>query len=60
MYTGGGAGGPGPIKGGVRGGTGVVIIRSPVEKSASSGTFNTIIDGDYYVYRFTANGSITF
>ena len=60
MYTGGGGGAAGTTKTGVRGGTGVVIIRSPVEQSAISGTYNQITDGDYYVYRFTASGSITF
>ena len=60
--TGGGAGGYGTDanNGSRAGGSGVVILRSLIVASSTSGSPQVITDGDYTVYRFTGDGSITY
>jgi hypothetical protein len=42
------------------GGSGVVILRTTSTASATTGSPTVTQDGSYNVYKFTANGSITF
>jgi hypothetical protein len=47
--------------GGANGGSGIVIIRYPdTFLPATSATVSPTVTGGYRIYRFTANGSITF
>jgi hypothetical protein len=59
---GGGAGGPAYSTGGA-GGSGIVIIRYPsylLPAASTTGSPETYIAGQYRVYLFVANGTITF
>jgi hypothetical protein len=42
------------------GGGGVVIVRTLVTASSTTGSPTITTDGDYTIYSFTQNGSITF
>jgi hypothetical protein len=55
----GGTAGPG----GGTGGSGVVILRWPKtfkDCAATTGSPQVIANNDYYIYRFTGSGTITF
>ena len=60
--TGGGGGGGNSYNanGGGAGGSGVVILRTFITASATTGSPTVTTDGLYNIYTFTASGSITF
>lgn len=54
----GGGGGLGDAAG--NGGSGVVIVRSSVEATSTTGSPSVTTDGAFFIYTFTGSGSITF
>ena len=60
--TGGGGGGSGDLTSatGGAGGSGVVILRTTSTAGSTTGSPTITQDGSYNVYKFTADGSITF
>jgi len=57
--TGSGGGGV-SLGGGGNGGSGVVIVRSSVEATSTTGSPSVTTDGAFFIYTFTGSGSITF
>ena len=42
------------------GGSGIIILRSPIQASATTGSPSASTSGSDYIYQFTGSGSITF
>jgi len=59
-YGSGGGGGGGPNRLGANGKVGAVFIRTLTTAAATTGSPTVLTDGSYTIYRFTADGSITF
>ena len=59
-YGSAGGGGGGPNRLGANGKVGAVFIRTLTTASATTGSPTVLTDGSYTIYRFTADGSITF
>jgi hypothetical protein len=57
--TGGGGGGSYETASG-NGGSGIIVLRSLFKAASTSGTVTEIIDGDFYVYKFTGTGTIVY
>ena len=59
-YGSAGGGGGGPNRLGANGQVGAVFIRTLTTATATTGSPTVLTDGSYTIYRFTADGSITF
>jgi len=59
-YGSAGGGGGGPNRLGANGKVGAVFIRTLTTAAATTGSPTVLTDGSYTIYRFTADGSITF